>query len=205
VGEDCILYPNSVVREDCVLGDRVILQPGAVVGGDGFGFARDGDAYLKIPQVGNVVLEDDVEVGACTTIDRAVLGSTRIGRGTKFDNQIQIGHNNVVGAHNVFAAQTALAGSNQVGDHCVFGGQSALAGHLKVGDKVTLAARTGVMEDIPEPGVYWGSPHQRMGDAMKSVAAYRELPNLVRRLRRLEKALARLDPSFHPGETGSGA
>jgi UDP-3-O-[3-hydroxymyristoyl] glucosamine N-acyltransferase len=196
IGEDCILYPNSVVADDCVLGDRVILQPGSVIGGDGFGFAPDAGAYLKIPQVGNVVLEDDVEIGANTTIDRAVMGSTKVGKGTKLDNLIQIGHNCQIGRHTVMAAMTGLAGSSNVGDHCLFGGNVGLAGHITIGDKVTLATRTGVMEDILEPGVYWGAPHQEMKDEMKCVATYRELPDLSKRLRRVEKALEKLDPSF---------
>src|SRR5581483_4225521 len=116
IGQECRLYPNSVVREKCVLGRRVILQPGAVVGSDGFGFAKEGVGYRKIPQVGNVVLEDDVELGANTCVDRAVLGTTRIGQGTKLDNLIQIGHNVVIGKHTVMAALTGISGSTQVGD-----------------------------------------------------------------------------------------
>ncbi len=202
VGEDCVLYPNAVVRERCHLGSRVVLQPGCVIGGDGFGFAKDGDAYLKIPQVGNVVLEDDVEIGACTTIDRAVLGCTRIGKGSKLDNQIMIGHNCEIGEHTVMAAQTGISGSSRVGRHCVLGGQVGLAGHLVIGDKVTLATRTGVMEDLPNPGVYWGSPSMPMKEEMKNVAAYRDLPQLVKRLRRAERALSKLDPSFLRKEEG---
>lgn len=189
VGEDCILYPNVTVRENCVLGNRVILQPGVVVGSDGFGFAPEGEGYRKIPQVGNVVIEDDVELGANTCVDRAVLGTTRIGKGTKLDNLIQIGHNVEIGQHTVMAALTGISGSTKVGDHVVMGGQVGLAGHLKIGDGVTLATRTGVMEDIPEKGVYWGSPSIDMATEMKNVAAYRQLPELLKRIRSLEKAL----------------
>jgi len=192
VGDDCLLHPNTTVREDCVLGDRVILQPGAVVGSDGFGFAKEGDRYLKIPQVGNVVLEDDVELGANTCVDRAVLGTTRIGRGTKLDNLIQIGHNVVLGENVVMAALSGISGSTQVGNNVVMGGQVGLAGHLKIGDSVTLATRTGVMEDIPAKGVYWGSPSTEMTVEMKNVAAYRQLPELIKRIRALEKALEQL-------------
>lgn len=192
LGADCLIHPNVTIRESCVLGDRVILQPGVVVGSDGFGFAKDGVAYRKIPQVGNVVLEDDVELGANTCVDRAVLGTTRIGKGTKLDNLIQIGHNVVIGQHTVMAALSGISGSTQVGDQVVMGGQVGLAGHIKIGDQVTLATRTGVMEDIPEKGVYWGSPSNDMGAEMKNVAAYRQLSELIKRVRALEKELERL-------------
>jgi UDP-3-O-[3-hydroxymyristoyl] glucosamine N-acyltransferase len=192
VGEDCILYPNVTVRGNCILGNRVILQPGVVVGSDGFGFAKEGEHYLKIAQVGNVVLEDDVELGANTCVDRAVLGTTRIGKGTKLDNLIQVGHNVVIGEHTVMAALTAIAGSVRIGSHVVMGGQVAVSGHVKIGDNVTLAARTGVMEDLLEKGVYWGSPSSEMSSEMKNVAAYRQLPDLLKRIRTLERALEEL-------------
>ncbi len=192
IGENCILYSNVTVRENCILGDRVILQPGVVVGSDGFGFAKDGEGYRKIPQVGNVIIEDDVELGANVCVDRAVLGSTVIGKGTKLDNLIQVGHNVVIGAHTVIAAQTGIAGSTQVGSHVIMGGQVGLAGHLKIGDHVTLATRTGVMEDIPEKGLYWGSPSAPMTEEMKNVAAYRQLPELIKRIRSLEKKLEKI-------------
>lgn len=192
VGTDCILYPNVVVREGCLVGNRVILQPGAVVGSDGFGFAPDGEKYVKIPQVGNVVLEDDVELGANVCVDRAVLGTTRIGKGSKLDNLIQIGHNVVIGENTVMAALTGISGSTQVGSHVVMGGQVGLAGHLKIGDDVTLATRTGVMEDIPEKGVYFGSPSVEFSVEMKRIAASKQLPELIKRVRALEKALEEL-------------
>jgi UDP-3-O-[3-hydroxymyristoyl] glucosamine N-acyltransferase len=192
LGENCIVYSNVTIRENCVLGKRVILQPGVVIGSDGFGFAKDGSQYRKIPQVGNVVLEDDVELGANVCVDRAVLGSTIIGKGSKLDNLIQIGHNVVIGANTVMAAQTGISGSTQVGNGVIMGGQVGLAGHLKIGDDVTLATRTGVMEDILEKGVYWGSPSSKMNDEMKNVAAYRQLPELIKRIRALEKALEKI-------------
>jgi UDP-3-O-[3-hydroxymyristoyl] glucosamine N-acyltransferase len=196
LGEDCILYPNAVVMNECSLGQRVILQPGAVIGGDGFGFAPDKGAYVKIPQVGNVVLEDDVEIGANTTVDRSVMGTTKVGRGTKVDNLVMIAHNCQVGEHTVIVSQVGISGSTEIGNHCVIGGQVGVAGHLTIGDNVTLAARSGVMADIPEAGVYWGAPSEPMKDAMKCVAAYRELPEMVKRLRKMEKALEQLDPAF---------
>jgi UDP-3-O-[3-hydroxymyristoyl] glucosamine N-acyltransferase len=192
VGENCVLYSNVTVRESCVLGNRVILQPGVVVGADGFGFAKDGQEYRKIPQVGNVIIEDDVELGANTCVDRAVLGSTVVGKGTKLDNLIQVAHNVVIGSNTVIASQTGIAGSTQVGSNVIMGGQVGLAGHLKIGDQVTLATRTGVMEDIPEKGVYWGSPSSKMTEEMKNVASYRQLPELVKRVRSLEKKLEKI-------------
>jgi UDP-3-O-[3-hydroxymyristoyl] glucosamine N-acyltransferase len=189
VGENCIIYSNVSIRENCVLGKRVILQPGVVVGSDGFGFAKEGLEYRKIPQVGNVIIEDDVELGANVCVDRAVLGSTVIGKGTKLDNLIQVGHNVVIGANTVIAAQTGISGSTQIGNNVIMGGQVGLAGHLKIGDHVTLATRTGVMEDILEKGVYWGSPSLKISDEMKNVAGYRQLPELIKRVRQLEKEL----------------
>ncbi len=192
IGEDCLLYSNTTVRENCVLGNRVILQPGAVVGSDGFGFARDGEKYVKIPQVGNAVLEDDVELGSNTCVDRAVLGSTRIGKGTKLDNLIQIGHNVVIGENTVMAALTGISGSTQIGNQVIMGGQVGIAGHLKIGDNVILHTRTGVMEDIPEKGNYFGSPSSEFSAEMKRVAASRQLPELIKRVRNLERALEKI-------------
>ena len=192
IGEDCLLYPSVTVRENCVVGNRVILQPGVVVGSDGFGFAPDGEKYTKIPQVGNVVIEDDVELGANVCVDRAVLGTTLIGKGSKLDNLIQVGHNVVIGSHTVMAALSGISGSTQIGSHVVMGGQVGIAGHLKIGDRVTLATRAGVMEDILEKGVYWGSPSSEMAVEMKNVAAYRQLPELIKRIRSLEHELKEL-------------
>lgn len=192
LGEDCVLHANAVVRERCVLGNRVVLQPGAVVGGEGFGFAWDGERYLKIPQVGIAVLEDDVEVGANSCVDRATLGETRVGAGTKIDNLVQIGHNVVVGRHSVFAGQAGVAGSSEIGDYARVGGQAGVSGHVRIGHRVSLATRSGVMEDLPDGGTYWGSPTMPFAEAMKVVAAQRQLPELLRRVRRLEKELREL-------------
>jgi len=192
VGEDCILYSNVTVRENCVIGNRVILQPGAVVGSDGFGFAKEGERYYKIPQVGNVVLEDDVELGANTCVDRAVLGTTRIGKGTKLDNLIQIGHNVVIGENTVMAALTGISGSTHIGSRVVMGGQVGLAGHLKIGDDVTLATRSGVMEDMPQKGIYFGAPATEFSTEMKRLAANKQLPDLLKRIRHVEKELEEL-------------
>ncbi|MHB8766240.1 MAG: UDP-3-O-(3-hydroxymyristoyl)glucosamine N-acyltransferase, partial [Deferrisomatales bacterium] len=149
IGRDCVLHANAVVREGCVLGDRVILQPGAVVGSDGFGYARDGARQVKIPQVGIVVLEDDVEVGAGSTIDRAALGETRIGRGTKIDNLVQVGHNVRVGEDCLLVAQVGVSGSTRIGDRVVLAGQVGVVGHITVGDGSVVGAQSGVGSDLP--------------------------------------------------------
>lgn len=187
IGSDCVLGTNSVVGARCRLGDRVILQPGAVVGAEGFGFAWDGERYRKVPQVGIAVLEDDVELGANSCVDRALLGETRIGAGTKIDNLVQIGHNVVIGRHGVLAGQAGVSGSTHIGDFVRIGGQVGLAGHLKVGHRVSLAAQTGVMEDLPDGGTFFGSPSMPMQEAMKAAALYRKLPEIWKRLLRLEK------------------
>lgn len=189
VGEDCLLYPNAVIREGCILGNRVILQPGAVVGSDGFGFAPEGERYRKIPQVGNVVIEDDVELGANACVDRAALGTTLIRRGCKLDNLIQIGHNVVIGEDTVIAAQTGIAGSTRIGSHVVMGGQVGVTGHLKIADETSFGAASGVIQDVPDKGDYWGTPAAEISLEMKNAAAYQRLHELNKRVRRLEKAL----------------
>ena len=189
VGEDCILYPNAVIREGCILGNRVILQPGAVVGSDGFGFAPEEGKYRKIPQVGNVVIEDDVELGANSCVDRAVLGTTLIRRGCKLDNLIQVGHNVVIGEDTVMAAQAGIAGSTRIGSHVTLAGQVGVSGHLQIGDHSTLGGGSAVIQDVPEKGVYWGFPAAEISLEMKNVAAFQKLHELNKRVRRLEKAL----------------
>ena len=158
IGENCILHANAVVREGCQLGNRVILQPAAVIGSDGFGFAPDGSSYYKIPQVGIVVLEDDVEIGACSCVDRAALGVTRVGRGTKLDNLVQIGHNVELGEDCIIVSQTGIAGSSRVGNHCTFGGQSAIAGHLQIGNNVMIGARGGATNNVASDQLFIRCP-----------------------------------------------
>ncbi|GAB4265979.1 MAG: UDP-3-O-(3-hydroxymyristoyl)glucosamine N-acyltransferase [Deferrisomatales bacterium] len=193
VGARCVLHANAVVRERCVLGDRVVLQPGAVVGSDGYGFARDGTRHVKIPQVGIVVVEDDVEVGAATTIDRAVLGETRIGRGTKIDNLVQIGHNVEVGEDCLVVAQVGVSGSTRVGDRVVLAGQAGVVGHVVLGEGAMVGAQSGVMADVPAGAVVTGSPAFDHREFLKVQAVVRRLPELRARLRELEKRLAGLE------------
>lgn len=193
VGADCVLYPNAVVRERCALGDRVILQPGAVVGSDGYGYARDGARQVKIPQVGIVVLEDDVEVGAGSTIDRAALGETRIGRGTKIDNLVQIGHNVTVGEDCLLVAQVGVSGSTRLGNRVVLAGQVGVVGHIAIGDGAMVGAQSGVGADLPAGAAVSGSPAFSHKEWLKAQAVVRRLPELRARVMELEKRLRELE------------
>lgn len=165
IGNDCIIHPRVVIREYCRIGNRVILQPGAVIGSCGFGYITDKKGvHIKLSQLGTVEIEDDVEIGANTTIDRSRFESTTIKKGSKIDNLVQIGHNVTVGPYNIIVAQTGIAGSTKTGHHVVIGGQVAVAGHLKLGDGVMLAGRSGVMKSIPHAGKYGGVPAQPLGE-----------------------------------------
>ena len=192
VGRDCTLHAHSVVRERCRLGDRVVLQPSSVVGSDGFGYAPDGERYYPIPQVGIVVLEDDVELGSNSSVDRAAMGETRIGRGTKIDNQVQVAHNVVMGENCILVSGTGIAGSAKVGKHCTFGGQSGVAGHLKVGDNTTVGARGAVMSDYAGGGVITGTPAIPHKEWLKASKVFEKLPEMRREVNRLKKELAAL-------------
>jgi UDP-3-O-[3-hydroxymyristoyl] glucosamine N-acyltransferase len=198
IGEDCLLYQNVVVRERCVLGDRVSLQPGCVIGSDGFGYALDmegdghGPRHYKIPQAGNVVVEDDVEIGANACVDRATLGTTRIGRGAKLDNLVHIAHNVEVGPLSVIAAQVGIAGSTRLGMGVVCWGQAGIAGHLTLGDRVTVAAQSGVGNDL-EPGArVAGSPATPGLQWARNSAALERLPDMRRELRELRRQVDEL-------------
>ena len=193
IGSDCLIHAGCLIREGCRLGRRVILQPGAVIGADGFGFAPDGEAYYKIPQVGIVVLEDDVEIGACSCVDRAALGETRIGHGCKIDNQVQVGHNVVIGPHGVIAAQTAFAGSCQIGRHATFGGQSAVTGHVKLGNNITLAGKGGATGPLADNQTYSGTPAIPHHQWLKSSLLFGKLPEMKREISALRKRLQALE------------
>ncbi|MDL2220969.1 UDP-3-O-(3-hydroxymyristoyl)glucosamine N-acyltransferase [Parabacteroides sp. OttesenSCG-928-N08] len=192
IGDNAIIYPHVTVYEGCVIGNDCILHAGVVIGSDGFGFAPEGENYTKIPQLGNVILEDRVEVGANTAIDRAVMGSTIIHQGVKLDNLIQIAHNVEVGENTVMAAQAGIAGSVKVGKNCMLGGQVGLAGHLTIADKVTVAAQSGVISSITEPKTVFGSPAIEAKRAMRSQAIFGRLPDMYRTLGRLERELEEL-------------
>jgi UDP-3-O-[3-hydroxymyristoyl] glucosamine N-acyltransferase len=193
VGDDCLLYPNVVVREGCQIGHRVILHPGAVIGSDGFGYAGTGAERVKIPQVGVVVLEDDVEIGANTTVDRATLGKTTIKHGTKIDNLVQIAHNVVVGEDSVIAAQTGIAGSTRLGRNVTLAGQVGVVNHIQIGDGATIGPQTGVPKSVPSGAVLSGgigaTPHHEW---LKVMTLLPQLPSLWNSVRRMEKQVARM-------------
>lgn len=193
IGAGSVVKPNASVYHGCVIGERCIVHSGAVIGADGFGFAPTENGYEKIPQLGNVVLEDDVEIGANTTIDRAMMGSTRVGRGTKLDNLIQVAHNCVIGEQTVMAAQVGIAGSTHIGSRCQFGGQVGIAGHISVGDNVQLGAQSGVPNSIPSDKRMMGSPAIPAGNFARMVVAQKNLPDIINRLRALEEKLAELE------------
>lgn len=186
LGEDVYLYPHAHVGRGCVLGDRVVLHAGAVLGSDGFGYAPVDGAYRKVPQLGIVIVEDDVEIGANACIDRATFGATRIGRGTKIDNLVQIAHNVAVGEHSALAAQSGVAGSTRLGRGVVLGGQAGLIGHLRIGDGARVAAQAGVIGHIEAGETVSGYPARPHREALRVAAHLRKLPELDRRIRALE-------------------
>lgn len=193
VGSDCQLFPNVTVYDDCVLGDRVTLHAGCVIGQDGFGYATHQGAHHKIPQIGHVVVEDDVEMGAGCTIDRATIGVTRIGKGTKFSDLVAIGHGATIGNHNLFVAQVGIAGSTETGDYVVMGGQVGVAGHLRIGHQVKLAAKAGVMTDIPDKATYGGQPAMDMNQTKRSLLLMMKLPEIVADFRKLKRRVLGLE------------
>jgi UDP-3-O-[3-hydroxymyristoyl] glucosamine N-acyltransferase len=193
VGENCLIHAGTVVREQCRIGNRVILQPNVVIGSDGFGFAPDGSHYYKIPQVGIVVLEDDVEIGSSSAVDRAALGVTLIRRGTKIDNLVQIGHNVDLGEDCILVSQSGIAGSATIGNHCTFGGQSATAGHIKTGDNLTVGARGGITNNIEGNQVVSGVPAMPHRDWLKASMSFQKLPEMRRELSRLKKQINLLE------------
>jgi len=193
IGNDFLAHSNSVVREHCQLGDRVILQNGAVVGADGFGFApREDKSYYKMVQSGRVVLEDDVEIGANACVDRATIGETRIGKGTKIDNLVQIGHGSRVGQHNVLAAQVGLAGTSHIGNHVMLGGQVGIAGHLTVGDGVVATAQTGIARSVKPGALISGTPEMNSSLWKKNYILMHDFPELVKTIKRLSQEVEEL-------------
>jgi UDP-3-O-[3-hydroxymyristoyl] glucosamine N-acyltransferase len=204
IGPRCLLHSHSVVREGVRLGEGVILQNGVVVGSDGFGFAPRGDGtYHKIPQAGTVDIADDVEIQANSCVDRAAVGTTRIGRGTKLDNLVQVGHGCQVGAHTLICGQVGLAGSSRVGNRVTLAGQVGVAGHLSIADDVVLAAQSGVANDMVEAGVYGGSPPQEMKNYREFLVLQVRLPELFRRVKALERRMEAALGAPPAGRTGA--
>ncbi|MBN2371013.1 MAG: UDP-3-O-(3-hydroxymyristoyl)glucosamine N-acyltransferase [Vicinamibacteria bacterium] len=191
VGEDCILHSGAQVRELCRLGDRVVVQNGATIGGDGFGFARDGSGrHHKIPQVGVVVIEDDVEIGALAAVDRAALGETRIGRGTKIDNLVQVAHSVRIGENTILCSQVGIAGSSRIGSRVTLAGQVGVVDHATIGDDVIATAQTGVAHVVAAGACVSGYPAIDNRTWLKAIAVFPRLPEIFRRLRELEKRIA---------------
>ncbi|MFQ5878250.1 MAG: UDP-3-O-(3-hydroxymyristoyl)glucosamine N-acyltransferase, partial [Acidobacteriota bacterium] len=189
VGRETVLHPGVVVYARSVLGERVRVHAGSVIGSDGFGYAEADGARTKIPQVGNVVIEDDVEIGACTTIDRATFGSTVVGRGTKIDNLVQVAHNVVIGEGSILVAQSGIAGSTRLGPRVILAGQSGAAGHLTLGERSVVGAKSAVLRDLPARAFVVGHPAVDHREWKRTQAAARRLPELLHRMARLERAL----------------
>ena len=192
VGEKSIIYANVSIREKCRIGNKVIIHPGAVIGSDGFGFAFENGVYHKLPQMGNVVIEDDVEIGANTTIDRATLGETRIKQGAKIDNLVQIAHNVQVGENTVIAAQTGLSGSAKVGKNVKIGGQAGFVGHIEIGDNALIGAQSGVTKSVPDNAFISGYPARPHMKAKREEASLAKLPDLLKKIRLLESKLEKV-------------
>lgn len=193
VGEESILYPGVTVYRRCLIGSRVVLHAGVVIGADGFGFSLPGRENRKIPQVGYVQIDDDVEIGANSTIDRGALGRTWIQQGVKIDNLVQVAHNVVIGEYSVIVAQVGIAGSTQLGKGVLIGGQAAIVGHIRIGDGVMAAARTGIHKDIPPGQIIGGAPHQPYREWLKKEAALQKLPELRETVADLRRRIAALE------------
>lgn len=192
IGDECTLYPGVAIYEHCRLGDRVTLHANCVIGQDGFGYATHQGRHHKIPQMGNVVIEDDVEMGAGCAVDRATLGATVVGTGTKCSDLVAIGHGTKVGRHNLLVAQVGIAGSAETGDHVALGGQVGVAGHLRIGDRSRVAATSGVMDDVPDDSLVGGIPAVPLTEAKRLHLYSRRLPELTDRIKKLERQLAQL-------------
>lgn len=192
IGEDSVIYPNVTIREGITIGKRVIIHPGAVIGADGFGYQREGLKHQKIPQIGDVIIEDDVEIGACAAVDRAKFAHTRIGRGTKIDNLVQIAHNCVIGENCIIVGQVGLSGSVKLGNNVMLGGQVGIVDHVELGDNVMVGAKSGITKNIPPNTIMWGSLTAISIQKHKKRLGYiNMLPKLYERVRKLEKEINR--------------
>ncbi|MFT6826366.1 MAG: UDP-3-O-[3-hydroxymyristoyl] glucosamine N-acyltransferase, partial [Patiriisocius sp.] len=190
IGENSVLFAGAKLYSETVVGKHCVINSGVILGADGFGFSpNEKGVFVKVPQTGNVILEDHVDIGAATTIDRATLGSTIIRRGVKLDNQIQIAHNVEVGENTVIAAQTGIAGSTKIGSNCLIGGQVGFAGHLTIGNNVRIQAQSGVGKNIKDNETIQGSPSFNYGDFSKSYVHFRNLPKIMKRFDALEKKI----------------
>ena len=197
IGENCILYPHVTLRENVKIGNRVIIHSGTVIGSDGFGYVFDEGKYYKIPQVGGVLIEDDVEIGSNTSIDRATTGNTIVGRGTKIDNLVQVGHNVRVGSNSILVGQVGIGGSSELGDYVTLGGQVGIADHAKIDSGAMLGAQSGVMGSVPK-GVYSGSPAMPHREWLKAQAVFARLPELYKKMKELEDKMRELERRSRP-------
>jgi UDP-3-O-[3-hydroxymyristoyl] glucosamine N-acyltransferase len=193
IGDDTILYPNVTLYPGTEVGKRVIIHSGTVVGSDGFGFVQQDGKNIKIPQIGTVVIEDDVEIGSNVSIDRATMGRTVIKKGTKIDNLVQIAHNVEIGQHSVVVSQVGISGSTRVGENVILGGQAGLVGHIEIGDRAKVAAKTGVSKSVPPDTILAGHAGVPIKEWKRSIAAMRRLPETVKKIQKLEKKLAELE------------
>ncbi len=200
IGSNCIIYPNAIVYHGCQIGNRVTLHAGSVIGADGFGFAPGANGYDKIPQIGIVTIEDDVEIGANTCVDRSTMGSTYVRQGVKLDNLVQIAHNTDIGANTVMSAQVGVAGSAKVGQWCMFGGQVGIAGHITIGDKVQLGAQSGAHTNIESGQSLIGTPPQPLRTFFRQVALTHRLPELHKQINNLEKEIQQLKQKLETNE-----
>jgi len=191
IGQDCFIYPHVTIMHRVTIGDRVAIYANAVVGSDGFGYARNGEGFLKIPQSGIVAIEDDVEIGAGTTIDRATIGETRIGTGAIIDNLVQIAHNCIVGAGSIICAQVGLAGTSTIGKNVTLAGQVGVAGHLTIGDGSIVQAQSGIPSDLPPKSIVFGYPARPIRQAHRIEAILNHLPEYIRRLKEIERKVGK--------------
>jgi len=196
IGQDTLIHPNVTIREGCVIGKRVIIHPGTVIGSDGFGFAKDGPQYCKIPQIGNVRIDDDVEIGAGNTIDRAAIGTTWIQRGTKTDNLVHIAHNVVVGEDTVLVAQVGISGSTKVGSRVTLAGQVGVVGHITIGDDVMVGAQAGISGSVPPGQIVSGSPHMSHRTWLKASRSYEKLPEMRKTVHALKQKVQELESAI---------
>lgn len=202
IGYGTLIYPHVTIRERCAIGNRVIIHPGSVIGSDGFGFAKDGECYYKIPQVGIVQIDDDVEIGANNTIDRAALGKTWIQRGVKTDNQVHIAHNVIIGENTVVVAQVGISGSTRIGKRVTLAGQVGIVGHITIGDDVIVGAKTGVSADVPDGQIVSGYPHMPHREWLKASRTMPRLPEMRQTLKRLETKIQEIETVLHSLQRG---
>jgi len=198
VGKNSLIYPNVSIREDCILGNNVIVHSGTVIGSDGFGYTpNEKGEYIKVPQIGNVIIEDEVELGSNVSIDRAAIGSTIIRKGAKIDNLVQIAHNVEVGENTAMAGQVGIAGSTKIGKNCIFGGQAGVTGHIEITDGVLVGAQSGISKSILESGKFFGSPAMDLSKSLRQEVYLRNLPKYIEQIKTLEKKIKELENRFN--------